>query len=169
MSKNSLKPISQEITVFNGVFLTSSHGNWADVENYVNFSSKEILDIKIDDNCLIEEIRRLNVYLNYNKLENQHAEIDKRWVEILNHFKNEHIPYEKLVIFFEFTLRRPGTNALVLRVFSVGNLWTGSWKTAGLSKSEDFINEVLDDAASVMNLTKEERHERILRKKGTNK
>ncbi|GFX45489.1 hypothetical protein TNCV_2740261 [Trichonephila clavipes] len=34
-------------------------------------------DIKIDDNCLFEVERRLNVYLNSNKseeLENQHAE-----------------------------------------------------------------------------------------------
>ncbi|GFW15581.1 uncharacterized protein TNCV_4657211 [Trichonephila clavipes] len=39
-------------------------------------------DIKIVDNILCEEIGRLNVYLNFNKLkqlENQHAEIDKRW------------------------------------------------------------------------------------------
>ncbi|GFW65861.1 putative RNA-directed DNA polymerase from transposon BS [Trichonephila clavipes] len=39
-------------------------------------------------------------------------------------------------------------------------------RAGGLSKSEDdFINEVLDDAVSVMNLTEEERQERILRKK----
>ncbi|GFW71145.1 hypothetical protein TNCV_91881 [Trichonephila clavipes] len=35
-------------------------------------------------------------------------------------------------------------------------------RAAGLSKSEDFINEVLDDTASLMNLTEEERQERIL-------
>ncbi|GFW47722.1 hypothetical protein TNCV_2829121 [Trichonephila clavipes] len=39
-------------------------------------------------------------------------------------------------------------------------------RAAGLSKSEDFfINEVLNDAVSVMNLNEEERQERILRKK----
>ncbi|GFT24080.1 transposable element Tc3 transposase [Trichonephila clavipes] len=38
-------------------------------------------------------------------------------------------------------------------------------EAAGLSKSEDFINEVLDDAASVINLTEERRQERTLRKK----
>ncbi|GFW15471.1 hypothetical protein TNCV_4656111 [Trichonephila clavipes] len=38
-------------------------------------------------------------------------------------------------------------------------------KAAGLLKSEDFINEVLDDAASVINLTEEERQERILQRK----
>ncbi|GFT11386.1 hypothetical protein TNCV_1144521 [Trichonephila clavipes] len=39
-------------------------------------------DIKIDDNGLFEEERRLNAYLNSNELEqleNQHAEMDKRW------------------------------------------------------------------------------------------
>ncbi|GFX37579.1 hypothetical protein TNCV_3201031 [Trichonephila clavipes] len=38
-------------------------------------------DIKIVDNGLFDEIGRLNVHLNYNKLkqlEHQHAEIDKR-------------------------------------------------------------------------------------------
>uniref|UniRef100_T1HEI2 Dimer_Tnp_hAT domain-containing protein n=1 Tax=Rhodnius prolixus TaxID=13249 RepID=T1HEI2_RHOPR len=81
-------------------------------------------DIKIDDNCLFEEIRRLNIYLKFDKLEqweNQHVEIDKRWVEIFNHFKNEHIPYENLIIPVEFTLCCPGTNAAVERVFSMGN------------------------------------------------
>ena len=77
------------------------------LKNCVEFLSKEMPDIKIDDNCLFEEIRRLNVYLNSDKLEqweNQHFEINKRWVEIFNHFKNEHIPYENLVILVEFTL-----------------------------------------------------------------
>ncbi|GFT69370.1 uncharacterized protein TNCV_4182201 [Trichonephila clavipes] len=39
-------------------------------------------DIKIDDNGLFEEERRLNAYLNSDKLkplEGKHAEIDKRW------------------------------------------------------------------------------------------
>ncbi|GFX20732.1 hypothetical protein TNCV_77891 [Trichonephila clavipes] len=39
-------------------------------------------DIEIDDNGLFEEVRRLNASLNSNtleQLENQHAEIDKRW------------------------------------------------------------------------------------------
>ncbi|GFV20728.1 hypothetical protein TNCV_3362241 [Trichonephila clavipes] len=46
-------------------------------------------DIKVDDNGLFEEEKRLNAYLNSNKLEqleNQHAEIDKRWdfPEVIN-------------------------------------------------------------------------------------
>ncbi|GFT14703.1 transposable element Tcb2 transposase [Trichonephila clavipes] len=40
-----------------------------------------------------------------------------------------------------------------------------SLEAVGLSESEDLINEVLDDAPSVMNLTEEERQERISRKK----
>ncbi|GFV92347.1 dimer_Tnp_hAT domain-containing protein [Trichonephila clavipes] len=87
-----------------------------------------MFDIKIDDNGLFEEIRRLNVDLNSNKLEqlvNQHSEIDKKWVEILNHFKNNHFPYDNLVILVEFNLRCAETNAEIERVFSVGNdFWT---------------------------------------------
>ncbi|GFY30602.1 hypothetical protein TNCV_3117641 [Trichonephila clavipes] len=47
---------------------------------------KEMPNIKIDYNGLFEEERRLNGYLSFNKLEqseNQHAEIDKRWVKTL--------------------------------------------------------------------------------------
>ncbi|GFU60592.1 hypothetical protein TNCV_1730101 [Trichonephila clavipes] len=56
--------------------LTLSQVNWEDIENCVEFLSKEMPDIKIDDKCLFEVERRLNVYLNSNKLEqleNQHA------------------------------------------------------------------------------------------------
>ncbi|GFX83143.1 hypothetical protein TNCV_4987371 [Trichonephila clavipes] len=70
---------------FQCYFLTSLQVNWADIEHCVQFLSKEMTDIKIDDNGLFEEERRLNGYLNSNKLEqleNKHAEIDKRWVEI---------------------------------------------------------------------------------------
>ncbi|GFW74051.1 uncharacterized protein TNCV_545751 [Trichonephila clavipes] len=72
------------------VFLISSQVNWADIENCVEFLSKEMPDIKIDGNGLFEEERKLNAYLNSNKLEqleNQHAEIDKRWVKILKPFE----------------------------------------------------------------------------------
>ncbi|GFV70295.1 hypothetical protein TNCV_4540771 [Trichonephila clavipes] len=67
---------------FQWCFLTLSQVNWADIENYAEFLSK-MPDIKINDNCLFEEERRLNVYLNSNKLEqleNQHAEklLDRR-------------------------------------------------------------------------------------------
>ncbi|GFV46423.1 uncharacterized protein TNCV_3233121 [Trichonephila clavipes] len=44
---------------------------------------------------------------------------------ILNHFKNEDIPYENSVIPVEFTLYNTGTNAAVERVFSIENdFWT---------------------------------------------
>ncbi|GFS48190.1 hypothetical protein TNCV_2296001 [Trichonephila clavipes] len=39
------------------------------LENCIEFLSKEMPDIKIDDNCLFEEIRRMNAYLNSDKLE----------------------------------------------------------------------------------------------------
>ncbi|GFW60275.1 hypothetical protein TNCV_1843561 [Trichonephila clavipes] len=55
----------------------SSKVNWTDIQNYVEFLSKEMPDIKIDVNCLFEVERRLNVQLNSYKLEqleNQHAE-----------------------------------------------------------------------------------------------
>ncbi|GFS76487.1 hypothetical protein TNCV_1621081 [Trichonephila clavipes] len=62
---------------FQWYFLTLSQVNRADIENCVEFLSKEMPDIKIDDNCLFEVERRLNMYLISNKLEqleNQHAE-----------------------------------------------------------------------------------------------
>ncbi|GFW69066.1 hypothetical protein TNCV_2919641 [Trichonephila clavipes] len=52
-----------------------------------------------------------------------------------------------------------------------GTKYSTFQEAAGLSKSEElfFINEVLDDAASVMNLTEAERKDRILQKKKKNK
>jgi hypothetical protein len=105
---------------FKWCFLTSSQVRWAEIENCIEFVSKEMPDIKIDDNCLFEEIRRLNVYLNFDNLgqwENQHVAVDKRWVEIFNHFKNEHIACENLTILVQFTLCCPGTNAELMQSF----------------------------------------------------
>ncbi|GFV69121.1 hypothetical protein TNCV_2906011 [Trichonephila clavipes] len=51
------------------VFLTWSQVKWADIEIYAEFLSKEMPDIKIDDNCLFEVEIRLNVHLNSNELE----------------------------------------------------------------------------------------------------
>ncbi|GFX98740.1 hypothetical protein TNCV_1503181 [Trichonephila clavipes] len=62
---------------FQWCFLTWSQVKWTDMENYVEFLSNEMPDIKIDDNCLFEVERRMNVHLNFNKveeLESQHAE-----------------------------------------------------------------------------------------------
>ncbi|GFU03688.1 dimer_Tnp_hAT domain-containing protein [Trichonephila clavipes] len=86
-------------------------------------------DVKIDDNCLFVLVKRLNAYLNSNKLEqwvNKHAEIEKRWLEIFNTFKNERFPYEPLFVLVEFTLCSPGTNASVeMGFFPIGNdFWT---------------------------------------------
>ncbi|GFW82023.1 hypothetical protein TNCV_771521 [Trichonephila clavipes] len=47
---------------FQWYFLTLSQVNWEDMENYVEFLSKEIPDTKINDNCLFEVERRLNAY-----------------------------------------------------------------------------------------------------------
>ncbi|GFU06662.1 uncharacterized protein TNCV_4352581 [Trichonephila clavipes] len=76
-------------------------------------------DVKIDDDCMFEEIRRPN-----NKLElweNKRSEIEKRWVDILNHFRNEHFSHDNLVILVEFTLCRYGSSSEVETVFSVDN------------------------------------------------
>ncbi|GFX89101.1 hypothetical protein TNCV_2854001 [Trichonephila clavipes] len=63
---------------FQWCFFTSSQVNWADIENRVDFLSKEMPDIKIVDNDLFDDTGRLNVHLNCNKLkqlEHQYAEI----------------------------------------------------------------------------------------------
>ncbi|GFV45543.1 putative mariner transposase [Trichonephila clavipes] len=44
---------------FQRYFLTWSQVKWADIENYFQFLSKGMPDIKIDDNCLFEVERRL--------------------------------------------------------------------------------------------------------------
>ncbi|GFU21131.1 hypothetical protein TNCV_5115341 [Trichonephila clavipes] len=57
---------------------TSSQIKWANLDNCVEFLSKELPDIEIDDNGQFEEERLLNAYLNSNEveqLENHHAEI----------------------------------------------------------------------------------------------
>ncbi|GFW81843.1 uncharacterized protein TNCV_2885171 [Trichonephila clavipes] len=51
----------------------------------------------------------------------QHVEIDKRWVKIFNHSKNEPIPNENLVILVDLTMCCPGTNAADERIFSIDN------------------------------------------------
>jgi len=43
--------------------------NWVDIENCAVFLLKELPDIKINKNFLLEEIRTLNVYLIFDKLE----------------------------------------------------------------------------------------------------
>ncbi|GFX24477.1 hypothetical protein TNCV_992921 [Trichonephila clavipes] len=67
---------------FQWYLLTLSLVNWADIENYVEFLSKEMPDVKIDDNCLFEVERRLNVYLNSNKLEKLE---NQREAKLLSH------------------------------------------------------------------------------------
>ncbi|GFY29948.1 hypothetical protein TNCV_4072611 [Trichonephila clavipes] len=50
--------------------VTSSHVNWADIENCVEFLLKEMPAIKIDNNCLFEEIlKTVKVYSNSDKSE----------------------------------------------------------------------------------------------------
>ncbi|GFY15495.1 uncharacterized protein TNCV_1573061 [Trichonephila clavipes] len=46
---------------FQWYFLTWSQVKWADIESYVEFLSKEIPDIEIDDDFLLKVERRLNV------------------------------------------------------------------------------------------------------------
>jgi len=50
-------------------FFTSSQVNWVDIEKCAEFLLKELPCIKIDNNFLFEEIRTLNVYLIFDKLE----------------------------------------------------------------------------------------------------
>ncbi|GFW17649.1 hypothetical protein TNCV_2652061 [Trichonephila clavipes] len=68
----------------------------------------------------------------------------------------ESLREKKSVVSYDYLLTINGTKC--------SSLQEGA-RAAGLSKSKDFIKEVLIDAASAMNLIEEERQERILRKK----
>lgn len=77
--------------------LLNSEIDWKEVTSAVEFV--KVKDIVINDNFLYEEIRRVNFYLNEEKLKkwnNEKIELDKRWVEIFRHFRVEHIPHENL-------------------------------------------------------------------------
>ncbi|GFV69118.1 hypothetical protein TNCV_2905981 [Trichonephila clavipes] len=66
---------------FQWYFLTWSQVKWADIEIYAEFLSKEMPDIKIDDNCLFEVEIRLNVHLNSNELEQFENPHDEKLVK----------------------------------------------------------------------------------------
>ena len=48
--------------------LLNSKIEWKEVSSAVEFVMKEVKDIVINDNFLFEEIRRVNLYLNEEKL-----------------------------------------------------------------------------------------------------
>ncbi|GFU51017.1 uncharacterized protein TNCV_4462091 [Trichonephila clavipes] len=62
--------IYDELAALQSVFSSLKLEDWADIEHCVDFLSKEMSDIKTVDNRMFEEIGRLNVYLNYDKLRN---------------------------------------------------------------------------------------------------
>ncbi|GFX63282.1 hypothetical protein TNCV_3896071 [Trichonephila clavipes] len=82
-------------------------------------------------------------------------------------FWKEKAPKREMFVFYAKT--KKGCNSTLLEAYAEKYPsdcldWNRceAARAAGLSNSEDFINEVLDDAASVMNLTEEEYLERIL-------
>lgn len=112
--------------------LLNSKIEWKEVSLAVEFVMQEVKDIVINDNFLFEEIRRVNLYLNEEKLKkwnDEKIELDKRWVDIFRHFREEHIPHENLKVLIEISLCCPGTNAAVERVFSLGNDYWSSEKS----------------------------------------
>lgn len=74
--------------------LLNSKIEWKEVSSVVEFVMREVKDIVINDNFLFEEIRRVNLYLNEEKLKkwnDEKIELDKRWVEIFRHFRVSHM------------------------------------------------------------------------------
>jgi len=78
--------------------------------------------IEIDDNVLIDEVRRVNIYICDEKRKDwdeNNKKVDEQWVEIFEHFSVRHIDIANLKKVVEFSLCLPGTNACVEQVFSL--------------------------------------------------
>lgn len=55
--------------------------------------------IEIDDNVLIDEVRRVNIYICDEKRKNwdeNNKKVDEQWVEIFEHFSVRHIDIANL-------------------------------------------------------------------------
>ncbi|KAJ8926625.1 hypothetical protein NQ314_020989 [Rhamnusium bicolor] len=101
---------------------------WTDVQTTFEFISNKISN-KIEENDLFDEVTFLNHYLRreeiITKWNHDNIEIDMRWVEVFNYFRQEHIPFSNLLNIVQYSLCLPGTNAPTERVFSImNNIWT---------------------------------------------
>ena len=66
----------------------------------------------------------VNMYLNEEILKkwiDEKVSVGRRWEEVFWSFKQEYFPDKNLKLLIESTLSCPGTNAVVDKVFSLGN------------------------------------------------
>ena len=84
--------------------------------------------IDVDDVLLIEEVRRIAVFVTNARLESWNVNdisTSKRWCEVLIHLRENDISHSQVLKIISFVLCIPGTNAVVKRIFSMMNdVWT---------------------------------------------
>ena len=89
---------------------------------------KEKFDVNIDENKLFDEVYRLNKYCDKDTTKfwsTEKIDIEKRWLEIFDHFEKIGYPMQNLYFLVDFILSLPGTNSVVERLFSlIFNMWT---------------------------------------------
>lgn len=118
----------EEINIFDWVLLRSQT-SWEDVQKCVAFVNGIFPD-KINDNELFDEISYIQRYVTAEKINewstpSAQVPVEKRWMEIFQHFANHYVPCDNVKLMAEFTLCLPGTNAPTERVFSlINNIWT---------------------------------------------
>lgn len=74
------------------------------------------------DNDLFDEFSCLKKYVTEAKIqcwEEIDTPVDKRWVEVFQHFSKNKIPFSNLLSMISFVYCLPGTSATVERVFSI--------------------------------------------------
>ncbi|GFS62199.1 hypothetical protein TNCV_477251 [Trichonephila clavipes] len=116
-------------------------------------------DIKIDDNCLFEVERRLNAYLNSNKLEqlgNQHAEKLPATVKLSNvdwSAVTKRLGYTGLKYLQKGPISRVDLRKMIMKFQETGDLGVlpgRGWKPVG-TESIEVATTMIERASSSIN------------------
>lgn len=119
-------PVWKEIEA---AMLTLKEGNLLDANKYATNIHEQFCHIK--NYCSGEIIKKWN---------EKNISIEARWVEIFNHFNDEHIEFEAFAIIIEYILSLPGTTAVVERIFSEMKKY---WSEEKVSLQVNTLKDVL--------------------------
>lgn len=102
---------------------------WAFLEASAKYlEDKKQFDTLANDNELFDQFTELKKFVTADKIqfwEEKITPVDKRWIEIFQHFSKNKIESCHLLLIISFILCLPGTSATVERVFSLINkIWT---------------------------------------------